>query len=206
MFRPVRRVEVALGVRDSRFLAVLAPAGSVPAAESRVHERSSEHPDASHHCWAYRLWSEGEVEGVGFDAGEPSGTAGRPILGALRRADVVQAVCVVSRWFGGTRLGTGGLTRAYARAARGVVEAAREAGGLEEVGARVLFEVRFGYEETAAVRKVLARLEARELDGRFDERVTLEVSVGPGRARGFAGAIADATGNAARTRRLGERL
>ncbi len=67
--------------------------------------------DATHHCWAFRLFTDGRARSS--DAGEPSGTAGKPILGAIESADLFDAAVVVVRWFGGVKLGTGGLARAY---------------------------------------------------------------------------------------------
>lgn len=206
MLRPARRVEVSTGAKDSRFQTLLAPAADPSAAGSILSERSAEHPDATHHCWAYRVWDENEVVGTGFDAGEPSGTAGRPILGALERADLVQAACVVTRWFGGTRLGTGGLTRAYAAAAGDAVRAAREAGALEAVAPRAVFQVGFGYDATAAVRRVLAGFDGRESAGEYGESVRIHVSVALDRASAFSDAVSEATGDAAHVRRIGTRL
>lgn len=206
MLRPARRVEVSTGAKDSRFLALLAPAADPSAAGSVLSDRSAEHPDATHHCWAYRVWDDDEVVGTGFDAGEPSGTAGRPILGALERADLVQAACVVTRWFGGTKLGTGGLTRAYAAAAGEAVRAAREAGALEPVASRVVFRVGFDYDATAAVRRVLARFDGRESAGEYGESVEMRVSVALERADAFVEAVSEATSDAARVRRIGRCL
>src|SRR5205823_10244469 len=73
------------------------------------------HFDATHHCWAFRLFA-GE-RARSSDAGEPSGTAGKPILGAIEAADLFDVGVVVVRWFGGVKLGTGGLGRAYREAA-----------------------------------------------------------------------------------------
>lgn len=205
MLRPARPVEVALGVQDSRFLAFLAGAADPGAAEAVLAARAALHPDATHHCWAWRLRVDGAVEGRGFDAGEPSGTAGRPILGALERADVV-GVCVVTRWFGGTKLGTGGLTRAYAGAAAAAVEAAREAGALRPVAVRVVYALAFDYDRTSAVRRTIARFDGREGDAEYGRGARLEVSVAAGRADAFEAAVREATAGGVEPRRVGERL
>lgn len=206
MLRPARPVEVSLAVQGSRFLAFLTPAADVDAAEAALAARAALHPDATHHCWAWRVWAGGEVAGAGHDAGEPSGTAGRPILGALERADVVDAACVVTRWFGGTKLGTGGLKRAYAGAAAGAVDRAREAGALKAVAPRVVYELAFGYDLTAAVRGAVARFDAREIDADYGEATRLAVSVAPERAGPFEAAIVEATAGGVEARRIGERL
>lgn len=192
MRRPVAETGAATLVRGSRFLAWLAPAADVPAAEVGLRRRADTHPDATHHCWAWRLWASGRVESAGFDAGEPGGTAGRPIAGSLERADVVQAVCVVSRWFGGTKLGTGGLTRAYAEAAAAAIEAAAAAGTLEPIVVRARFAVRFGYDRTAAVDAVAARFGARELAAEYGARVERTLAVEAACAAAFVAALGEA--------------
>jgi uncharacterized YigZ family protein len=69
--------------------------------------------DATHLCWAFRLFANSEVRSRSADAGEPSGTAGKPILSAIEGADLFDVAVVVIRWYGGVKLGTGGLSRAY---------------------------------------------------------------------------------------------
>ena len=168
--------------------------------------RAADARDATHHCWAYRLWREGAVEGAGFDAGEPAGTAGRPILGSLERGGIVQAVCVVSRWFGGVKLGTGGLTRAYGEATRAAVEAAEAAGALTAVAPRAVCRIGFGYPLSAAVGRVVARHGGRETAAEYGGRVELEVSVAPERVAAFRREIGEATGGGAALRESGFRL
>lgn len=90
-------------------------------ARAAVDSAEAASPDATHHCWAMRLATpRGPVE-RGHDAGEPAGTAGIPILQAIRGEDLFDLVVVVARYFGGTKLGKGGLARAYREAARGVL-------------------------------------------------------------------------------------
>ncbi len=196
MRRPAAEAGAITTIHGSRFLAWLGAAAGRDAAEAALAARAAEHPDATHHCWAWRLWTGERVESAGYDAGEPGGTAGRPIAGALERADVVQAVCVVSRWFGGTKLGTGGLTRAYAEAAAAAIGAGEEAGALQAVAVRARFAVRFGYDRTGAVDAVASRFAARELDAGYGERVERLLAVEADRAGAFAAALAEAGGGA----------
>ena len=203
---PLRPAEARTAVQGSRFRAWLGPAADPAAASRALAARSAEAPDATHHCCAYRTWDQGRIEGAGFDAGEPAGTAGRPILGSLERARVVQAVCVVSRWFGGVKLGTGGLTRAYGEAAAAALAVAVADGGLARVGPRIVFRVDFAYPQSGAVTRVLARFAARETDSVYGARVELEVSVDPESVEAFRRAIGEATGGAATARELGPRL
>lgn len=206
MRQPTGITEASLTVRGSRFLSCLAPAADPKAASQFLGRRSRAHADATHHCWAYRTWSDGDLGMAGFDAGEPSGTAGRPILGALERADVVNSVCVVSRWFGGTRLGTGGLTRAYGDAARLAIEDAIAGHQLPDVGVWSRFETRFPYPATAHVRRVAAKHTAREESADYAEQVKLVLSVPAAEAGPFARALAEIGAGTVHASPLGECL
>src|SRR5690606_4351461 len=115
----VHRVEDV--VQRSRFVTTVAHAPDAAAARAFVERIGAELPDATHHCWAFVAGPPGSTAHIGMsDAGEPHGTAGRPMLTALLHGGVGEVVAVCSRWFGGTKLGTGGLARAYAA---GVVHA-----------------------------------------------------------------------------------
>ena len=94
-------------IRKSRFVAQAAPATSIASALAFVRDISD--TEATHHCWAYRIGQDYRFH----DNGEPGGTAGRPILQAIESQDMDNVVVVVSRWYGGIKLGAGGLVRAY---------------------------------------------------------------------------------------------
>lgn len=206
MRSPTGPAEAQITVKGSRFLASLAPAEDVAAARSALAARTRAYHDATHHGWAYRVWEDGRIEAAGFDGGEPAGTTGRPILGALERADLVAAVCVVSRWFGGTKLGTGGLTRAYAEAAREAVAALAERRSLAEVEPWTTFRITFPYEITSAIQRVLARHGARERSSDYAERVVLVSSVPARLADAFERELVEGSGGVALARRIDERL
>lgn len=114
---PGFRAETRTEVRRSRFVATLARVDSEEAARAVIAEVRHRYPDARHHCTAFVVEASGRqpVERSNDD-GEPSGTAGRPMLAVLTGRGLTQVVAVVTRWFGGVKLGTGGLTRAYAGA------------------------------------------------------------------------------------------
>ncbi len=106
-----------LEVERSRFLTWVCHAPDVAAFEALLAEARRRHPDASHHCSAFIAGPPGEQTAIGFsDDGEPGGTAGRPMFQVLEGSGLGQVGCVVTRYFGGTKLGTGGLARAYAQA------------------------------------------------------------------------------------------
>lgn len=107
----------------SRFRCDLTPVTTEDEARQAVEHARKEFWDARHHCSAFILGPEGRVE-RSSDDGEPSGTAGAPMLDVLRGADLTDVVAVVTRWFGGTLLGAGGLVRAYSDAVRAAIDAA----------------------------------------------------------------------------------
>lgn len=118
---PARSGDAEITVRSSRFVARVERASSREAAMSVVARVAGLHPRARHHCWAYRAGAPGVGDGGSSDDGEPAGTAGRPILAAIQQRGMGDTVLVVSRYFGGVKLGAGGLARAYAQAAHEVL-------------------------------------------------------------------------------------
>ncbi len=107
--------------KKSRFVSDIFPVQTEEEARARLEEIRKRYHDARHHCWCYRLKS-GAVRYS--DDGEPQGTAGQPMLAVLERERILDAVCIVTRYFGGVLLGAGGLTRAYARGAKDALTAA----------------------------------------------------------------------------------
>lgn len=107
-------------VEGSRFIARVRPARTVEEAEELVAEARRDHPDATHHCWAYKV---GETLRFSDD-GEPGGTAGRPMLEVVLKRGLVDCAAVVIRYFGGKKLGAGGLVRAYGTAVARALDAA----------------------------------------------------------------------------------
>jgi uncharacterized YigZ family protein len=106
--------QVELIVKKSRFICSLRSAATVEAAKAHVAEVSAAHADASHNCWAYKVGAPSDSSRLGCsDDGEPRGTAGKPMLTILTHANLGDVVVVVTRYFGGTKLGTGGLVKAY---------------------------------------------------------------------------------------------
>jgi len=107
------RAEHRIKVERSEFLAIAFPVSSEESFFEELRAIEKTHFDATHHCWAFRLFAEERTRSS--DAGEPSGTAGKPILSSL--GDLFDVGVVVVRWYGGVKLGTGGLSRAYREAA-----------------------------------------------------------------------------------------
>ena len=110
---PTSTAEFKLTVKGSKFIGFCAPVKDEAEAVEFIRQRSHRFHNATHNCWAYRVGDPAAPIERSSDEGEPSGTAGRPILEQLAKLNLIGAALVVSRWFGGTRLGRGGLIRAY---------------------------------------------------------------------------------------------
>jgi len=118
---PARETRAEIRVVNSRFIATIAPVFSVEEAKAFIARIRGEFPDATHHVPAFLVGHGSSVIAHCSDDGEPSGTAGRPALAVLRGSGLGDAAVVVTRYFGGTKLGTGGLVRAYSDAVREVL-------------------------------------------------------------------------------------
>ncbi|MBL4900419.1 MAG: YigZ family protein [Colwellia sp.] len=115
----VNQVEHETVVNRSRFICYLSPCTNIEQAKTQVKLLQQSHPQASHHCYAFLTKAANDSLGYGYsDDGEPSGTAGKPMLAVLQGGGVGEVCAVVVRYFGGTKLGTGGLQRAYADSVR----------------------------------------------------------------------------------------
>ncbi|MEQ1504237.1 MAG: YigZ family protein [Myxococcota bacterium] len=157
-------------VKGSRFVTVVGPAPDEAAAMAVVHATEAAHPGADHCCWAWRLL---DGRSRSWDAAEPRGSAGRPILAQLEGHEVVNAVAVVVRYFGGTKLGVGGLIRAYGGAAGMALDRAE----VVEVAATRELVIAYGYADTAAVEAALAGAPVTVIEAAYDASVTLRVRV-----------------------------
>ncbi|MFA7564710.1 MAG: YigZ family protein, partial [Candidatus Neomarinimicrobiota bacterium] len=105
--------EIMVTVKDSKFVGYCFPVADKSEAVQKIAEISQKHRKATHICWAYRIYENNQLLYYAHDAGEPRGSAGAPILKALTSRQLVKALVVVVRYFGGTKLGIGGLIRAY---------------------------------------------------------------------------------------------
>lgn len=140
-------------IKKSRFLAMATPATDVEAALAFVDAVS--YPEATHNCWAYRIGQEYRFH----DDGEPSGSAGKPILTAIDGQGLDQVVVVVTRWFGGTKLGIGGLMRAYG----GTAAECLRSGPQATLVATTALELTCSYTELALIQARLAEMQAEIL-------------------------------------------
>lgn len=121
---PAEYLERETEVKKSRFIARVAPVSSRDEVKIWLEQAHRDHPDARHICWAYQIGRPGSAaEAAMNDDGEPSGTAGKPILNVIQHKDMGDVLVMVIRYFGGIKLGAGGLVRAYAGAAESVLAA-----------------------------------------------------------------------------------
>jgi putative IMPACT (imprinted ancient) family translation regulator len=190
---PVNRAEAEVRDRGSRFLSRAGPASSEADARRCRDEQRTEFHGATHHVWAY-LGSEGLERWD--DDGEPAGTGGRPILAAIKSAGLSNTVVVVTRWFGGTKLGTGGLARAYGAAAGEALDRVRSV----ELRAGSVVRIRYDWPDTGPVATALEASGARRLTERFESGPEVEVVTLATGAAALVDAIRDATSGRAQCR------
>jgi len=158
-------------IQGSTFVGHARPVRSVDAAEAFVDEISDAHDDATHNVPAYRVRADPFRE-YATDDGEPSGSAGDPALNVLQGEDLENVAVVVTRYYGGTNLGVGGLVRAYGRATTGAVA---DAGTVAEVPHERL-RATVDYDDSGTVRGILESA-ADDFDADYDERVSFDVRV-----------------------------
>jgi uncharacterized YigZ family protein len=189
----VRRAEEV--IERSRFVATVGRASTVEDARAFIDRVRDEFPDATHNCWAYVVGPPGDTRRIGMsDAGEPSGTAGRPMLDVLLGSGVGDVAAVVTRYYGGVKLGRGGLVRAYG----GAVKLALDGLPLtERVETAELF-VGIGYPAITPLKNVLGRFEAVVIEESYGSRVDLRIRLPREHIRAFretVAALTDGTGS-----------
>ncbi|MGY3264287.1 IMPACT family protein [Lysobacter sp. HA35] len=173
-----------LEVKHSRFIAHAAPVTSPAAALAFLAEVRDD--AATHNCWAYRIGQDYRSS----DDGEPSGTAGRPILAAIGGQKVDGVVAVVTRWYGGIKLGAGGLVRAYGGCAAECLRLAEKV----ELVENTMLRLRFAFADTGAVHSVLAAAGVERIDESFDgDGVELAIRLPADRADTLKAHLRDAT-------------
>ncbi|MAO63998.1 MAG: hypothetical protein CL666_03270 [Balneola sp.] len=157
--------------RGSKFMGYLFPAESEEEFQEELDQLKSKYPDATHHCWAWRL-NPGQPKEFSSDDGEPSGTAGLPILNQLKSFEVVNAGVVVVRYYGGTKLGKSGLIEAYGRGAELCLESAR----LISIKPVQLFEIRYPYPEENTIQRLKNDYGLKIVESEYLESITLKVA------------------------------
>jgi uncharacterized YigZ family protein len=196
-----RDAQAEIEVKRSRFLCTLSRVGDEAAARALVERLRKEHWDARHHCSAFVLGPPPRQVERSSDDGEPAGTAGAPMLDVLRGREVSDVAAVVTRWFGGTLLGTGGLARAYADAVRAALEVA---GTLRRTLAREHL-LTLDHADAGHIESELRARGTTVLGVSYDAQVELHLGVPVGAETKLAGLVAELTGGTAETAVIGER-
>lgn len=166
---PAENCRVTTTVSNSRFVTTIGPVTDTDDTKQFLSQIRQEMPDASHHVYAFRIgYGNSIIEGMS-DAGEPSGTAGPPVMAVLRGSAIGDIIIVVTRYFGGTKLGTGGLVRAYGDAARAGLSALKT----EEKRLRHTLGVEVSYALYEYTRRLIASYEGEIEDETFAGEVTI---------------------------------
>jgi uncharacterized YigZ family protein len=192
---PGAAVRVDDRIEHSRFITTLAHAATVAEARAIVDAVQAEFPDATHHCHAWVVGPPGSTEAIASsDAGEPPGTAGRPMLAVLLNSGVGDVVVVVTRYFGGVKLGKGGLARAYSGGVQHALRELQTRERVDEIDASVVI----AYAAVDAVRRLVAREGGHVVDVSFGAEVTLRLRLPEDRVDAIEHSISEATSGHAR--------
>lgn len=171
---PAASVRFEEEIKKSTFITFLAHTPSIDSAKHKIEEIKKQHPNARHHCWAFIA---GRAENSllwGFsDDGEPSGTAGKPILAQLSGSGVGEITAVVVRYFGGVKLGTGGLVKAYG----GGVQQALTLLTTIEKKVMVNLMLTLDYEQIALAQAIMAQFEAIEVQASYTHQVQWQITL-----------------------------
>ena len=154
--------------KGSKFIGYLFPVKTKPVFESNLEELKNEYPDATHHCYAWRI-NPANITEFAQDDGEPNGTAGLPILNQLKSYEVVNAAIIVVRYYGGTNLGKSGLIQAYGTVAERCLQNSK----LKPIQLIWKVKISYPYSQQNTIEKLMHQFELKELDSTYTENITL---------------------------------
>ena len=166
--------EAEFEIKKSRFIGAIFPCADEQEALQHLRGLASQHPHANHLAFAWRLRQpDGFINERCHDAGEPSGTAGRPILAPLEGESLINTVVGVIRYFGGIKLGTGGLTRAYGSAAKQAISQAKHIPWVE----MATFKLEIDYSQLQTLEYQLKKCHGQIIDQQFSDRVIVTLTL-----------------------------
>lgn len=168
-----REYAIEFEERKSRFIGYVKPVGSKIEAEQFIQSIKLKHLDATHNCSAYKVIDNGQEYFKTDDDGEPSGTAGKPMGDIINYMEVTNLAVVATRYFGGIKLGAGGLVRNYAKTAKLAIQEA----GIEEYVERKIYLLDFNYEKIGEVESIVNNRNGEYLDKGYNDRVTYKVRI-----------------------------
>jgi len=175
-------------IKKSRFITFLSHTDGVEAARAFVQRTKLEHPTARHHCWAWVAGAPDDSQQLGFsDDGEPSGTAGKPMLAQLMGNNIGEITAVVVRYYGGIQLGTGGLVKAYGG---GVQQALRLLTRVIKVP-MLNFQLICDYAQLGDLERMILRFDGQLLHSEFLQNITLTLALPHAQVAGFTQNLSD---------------
>ncbi len=186
-------------INKSKFIGYSKPVESEEDAVAFIEEIRKKHHDATHNVWAYVIGKDSRIQRFSDD-GEPSGTAGIPMLEVIKKEGIVDAVVVGTRYFGGVKLGAGGLIRAYTKSAK----IGLDAGIIVDMVLNKIIKVRLDYTLYGAFENFLMTNKYIIKDSVFDDAVNIEIYVEAKDMENFTGKIIDLTNNNAEIKEVGE--
>lgn len=168
-----KQVRIEFEEKKSKFIGYAKPISTKNEAEDFISMIREMHPDATHNCTVYRVIDNGQEYFKSDDDGEPSGTAGKPMAEILNYMDINNVVVVATRYFGGIKLGAGGLVRNYAKTAKlAILE-----GEIVEYIEKKSYLIDFSYEKINEIENILITTNSELSDKEFNERVTYRVKI-----------------------------
>ena len=174
----------------SRFISTVQPVASADEAQLFIAEIKAEFPDANHNCWAYLVGQPGNTDQVGMsDDGEPHGTAGKPMLTALQYSGLGDTAVVVNRYFGGVKLGKGGMVKAYTAAVKAILDQVPRGERVEWVHLQATLD----YAQVTAFERLLVEFEGEALGTDYREQVSCQIRLPKERKEVFHSMFDDLT-------------
>lgn len=186
------RAEATLIEKKSRFIGYVNTAACEAEAQDFLNEIRAAHRAATHNCYAWQIGAQDQFQRSGDD-GEPAGTAGRPILEAIKTAGLKNTVVVVTRYFGGILLGTGGLVRAYSASARAAIAAA----GIVRCQPASLYALTAEYSDWQRLTNFLQAGGYQQQDAVFRDKIDVQILVPDDQTERFTNGLTDLLGAAA---------
>ena len=188
---PARQYRIEETIKRSRFIATIAHTATEEDAKTFVAGIKNEFPGATHNCWAYVAGSPGDTARIGMsDDGEPHGTAGKPMLSVLLHSGIGEIAAVVTRYFGGTKLGTGGLVRAYS----GSVKNGLAGLAVKEKRDVLFLTIVLDYSRIAVVKQTIESFDGEIAGETYEVDVSFNIEIPMENKESFVRAVTDLTG------------
>lgn len=185
-FVPSGKVQNEIRIKGSRFICTIIPCLTKEDAEIKYGNVRKKYFDATHNCFAWRI---DDLTWRYSDDGEPAGTAGKPILQAIDSRNFKEILCVVTRYFGGTKLGTGGLIRAYNQTAAEALNKVKPK--IKTIYSEIIIEYDYALENL--VRKILAEFKGKLIQSKYDNSVSMKLALPESKSENFCTKLLEAS-------------